>query len=451
MAKTGPRSEPQVRRSRAVVIVLLASLTILALTVRFLYPGNTVFVSKTPEEARRSAVEQDRYLVMMATASWCGPCRKMRRTTWRDDQVVQWIEDNAIAVLLDVDRWKTLASELSIESMPTTIILHQDQELTRLRGYLTANQLMYVLNMITEGQPLPNFDTRQGMATLRLIELERQAENSSDIDLLSDLIFTYSKADKAGDAIAAFDRIVSMLIERRYPEDADLARSAFPIGALPRIIPSSLPSVIAMREKIELAILDADEPDIHLFTLHSRLNSQLGDRDCSTNLLAEIDRHFPNWTQAEHIQRFLETLIEYHTFDPILRSYDEWDLAAPVIVEAVVRSHNRSTKRFSSRYDTKEMIEERADAFHRIAAEQIAAAAMAAIRDDRPEIALQLNDDAINIFGPSIIPHAIVNRALNSDIIHPILRDIQSRDPVRDSDLESRLNNLLADMPSSRR
>jgi len=34
-------------------------------------------------------------------APWCGPCREMDRTTWRDEALVKWVQEHAIAIQID--------------------------------------------------------------------------------------------------------------------------------------------------------------------------------------------------------------------------------------------------------------------------------------------------------------------------------------------------------------
>src|SRR4051812_48064980 len=76
-----------------------------------------VFDRRPYEEAKAAAVKDKKWFLVKATASWCGPCKQMDKTTWRDEQVVAWLKDHAVAVQLDVDEQKPLSRQLDIQAM----------------------------------------------------------------------------------------------------------------------------------------------------------------------------------------------------------------------------------------------------------------------------------------------------------------------------------------------
>lgn len=104
------------------------------------------FARKTFDNAKAQAKAEGKLLIVDATASWCGPCKKMDKTTWIDEKVVAWMNDHGVAVQVDVDEQKPLAQALKITAMPTVILFKDGQELDRSIGYQTPQELLKWLN-----------------------------------------------------------------------------------------------------------------------------------------------------------------------------------------------------------------------------------------------------------------------------------------------------------------
>jgi thioredoxin-like negative regulator of GroEL len=79
-------------------------------------------------EALERARTEKRWLLVDATAVWCGPCQQMERTTWKDPMVLAWVAEHAIAVQIDVDKQADVAAQLEIAAMPTMILFRDGRE-----------------------------------------------------------------------------------------------------------------------------------------------------------------------------------------------------------------------------------------------------------------------------------------------------------------------------------
>ena len=111
-----------------------------------------MFSKSTFEAAQAQAKTEAKLFLVDATATWCGPCKKMDKTTWVDDKVVAWVKQNAIAAQIDVDAQKETASALKIEAMPTIIVFKDGKEYDRIVGYKSTDELLEWLNGVLQGK-----------------------------------------------------------------------------------------------------------------------------------------------------------------------------------------------------------------------------------------------------------------------------------------------------------
>lgn len=84
----------------------------------------------------------DRLLLVKGTAKWCGPCQSMDRSTLRDEALVAWMKEHGTAIALDVDQSPAEARRLAIAAMPTLIVFRGGEELDRVVGYRSGEQLL---------------------------------------------------------------------------------------------------------------------------------------------------------------------------------------------------------------------------------------------------------------------------------------------------------------------
>ena len=74
------------------------------------------------EKAQKSAAKQKKLIFVDFYAEWCGPCKEMLRTTYRDKRVVARIKD-FVPVLVDVDKQSALARKYGVEAIPNAVFL----------------------------------------------------------------------------------------------------------------------------------------------------------------------------------------------------------------------------------------------------------------------------------------------------------------------------------------
>lgn len=102
--------------------------------------------------AAQEVAKSTRKLVMIDfKAEWCGPCKMLDRTTWKDENVISTLKDKAVAVKVDVDENSELAEKYSIHSLPTVIFVDGNgNEVSRFIGYRDAEGFLKEFSNLEE-------------------------------------------------------------------------------------------------------------------------------------------------------------------------------------------------------------------------------------------------------------------------------------------------------------
>ena len=99
------------------------------------------------DRAKKQAIAESKPLVAMFTASWCGPCRRMKSTTLVDRAVRQVLRSHFVTVMVDTDRNPGLTRQYNITGMPTIVVIDPASGKTdRVRGYQGRSQFLSFLN-----------------------------------------------------------------------------------------------------------------------------------------------------------------------------------------------------------------------------------------------------------------------------------------------------------------
>lgn len=121
-----------------------------------------VFSTAGYEADRAAATSGGKLHLVYATASWCGPCQRMKKTTWVDPGVTSWLREHAVVTAVDVDDQSERARELRIRAMPTMVMFRGDAEIARTVGYQSPEGLTSWLSEAAGGAA-PAAPEAQGM------------------------------------------------------------------------------------------------------------------------------------------------------------------------------------------------------------------------------------------------------------------------------------------------
>jgi YHS domain-containing protein len=97
---------------------------------------------KDLKQAATQAAKEQKPMLVMVSAPWCGYCQQMLKTTFRDEKVAGHLNQCFVPVYLDADEYPELVEQLEVEGLPTTLIISPEMKvLERHSGYQSAGQL----------------------------------------------------------------------------------------------------------------------------------------------------------------------------------------------------------------------------------------------------------------------------------------------------------------------
>jgi thioredoxin 1 len=81
-------------------------------------------------------------------ADWCSRCRDFEHEIWREPAVIELVNDEFIAIKLDVDVNSTLRNRYHVSSLPTVVVLTSSGvEMDRI-GYATSSEFLEFLTQM---------------------------------------------------------------------------------------------------------------------------------------------------------------------------------------------------------------------------------------------------------------------------------------------------------------
>jgi len=92
--------------------------------------------------ARKVAKQQKKPILIDFYAEWCGPCKEMLRTTYKDSKVVARAKQ-FVPVLVNVDKQPELAKKYGVQLLPTVVFTDaKGAVLRKQEGYDSADDFL---------------------------------------------------------------------------------------------------------------------------------------------------------------------------------------------------------------------------------------------------------------------------------------------------------------------
>ena len=103
------------------------------------------FVETSWPQALKRAAAQNKYIFVDAYASWCGPCKMLKATTFKNDKAADFFNNNFVNVAIDMEKGvgPGLAAQWNLKAYPTLIICNsKGQPVYGSVGYIDAGDLI---------------------------------------------------------------------------------------------------------------------------------------------------------------------------------------------------------------------------------------------------------------------------------------------------------------------
>lgn len=141
--------------------------------------ANHLFAASIPwqtdlKQAAREAARTKKPMLIRVTASWCGPCKKMKATTFKDAEIAARINGCFVPVSVDHDTNPQFVKTVEANVLPMTLIISPDLKvIKRIKGFHTAAQLKSELDGLCPSTPTSTTDSRVQIAASRNLPASR--------------------------------------------------------------------------------------------------------------------------------------------------------------------------------------------------------------------------------------------------------------------------------------
>lgn len=95
------------------------------------------------------AKAQNKNIFLYFQADWCHYCQKMSHFTFKNLDLINYLNENFISIKVDTEKEKKVTASYSVRGLPTLWFLKNDStKLSRIPGYVQADRLINILKYI---------------------------------------------------------------------------------------------------------------------------------------------------------------------------------------------------------------------------------------------------------------------------------------------------------------
>jgi thiol-disulfide isomerase/thioredoxin len=273
------------------------------------------FRDVTLDRARQAAMDGGKRFVLVDFFTvWCGPCKKLDETTWKDQQVRDWLSSEAVCLKVDAEKDVPLAEKYRINVYPTVLLLRPDgSEIDRLVGYRDAKTFLA--------------DARDALAGNDSLSRARKKLEGADANN-PQLRMSY------GDALAQKGRAEDALSEYLWCFDHGLehrpafagVRLSFLLSKIVQLGQSHPAALDELRKRRDAAAKDieAKRADFNAAMSFTALNSSLGEPQQTLALFDRIkaDKSQPAMVHDLLLAKAIDQLLAAKRYKEVLAGAD---------------------------------------------------------------------------------------------------------------------------------
>jgi len=103
------------------------------------------FIEDAWPEALKQAAAQKKYIFVDAYATWCGPCKMLKATTFKNNKAAEFFNKNFINIAIDMEKGMgpQLAARWRLQAYPTLIVFDdKGKPVLGTMGYMGAKDLI---------------------------------------------------------------------------------------------------------------------------------------------------------------------------------------------------------------------------------------------------------------------------------------------------------------------
>jgi thioredoxin 1 len=117
------------------------------------------FIEGNWDEAIKKASAEHKMLFVDAYATWCGPCKLLKKKTFTDEAVADYFNSHFVNLSLDVEKGQgpELAEKWKIQALPTLMIINpaDGKIVSQFVGYIDPEDLIEFAKKTMTGSPQP--------------------------------------------------------------------------------------------------------------------------------------------------------------------------------------------------------------------------------------------------------------------------------------------------------